>query len=86
MTAKEIIQSLTTRLKPGAGQGIDITYHFKISGERGGNFTVRVTNGVCTVENGLTGEPKCVIETSDQNYEDAETGKINNQMAVLMGK
>ena len=85
-TAREIILSLPKRLKVGAGAGVDILYHFKISGPNGGNFTVTVNNGICRVEEGLTGEPKCVVESTDENYSDAEWGKINAQMAVMFGK
>lgn len=86
-TAKEIIQSLPLRLKAGAGIGIDIYYHFDISGERGGKFTVTVNNGVCKVQDGFIGtEPKCVVATTDTVYEEVETGKTNAQMALMFGK
>src|SRR5213080_3934602 len=86
MTAAQLIQSLPQRLKPGEGKGIDLLYHFKISGPRGGNFTVKVKDGICTVENLLEGEPKCIIEAKDTVYEDVEMGRTNPQMAVLFGK
>lgn len=85
-TAREIILSLPKRLKPGAGVGLDILYHIKISGESGGNFTVHVKDGSCKVTEELTGEPKCIIESNDINYADAEWGRINAQMAVMFGK
>ncbi len=81
-----MIHSLPSRLKAGAGTGLDILYHFILHGPEGGQFTVRVKDGQCTVEEGLQGDPKCVVETTDQIYADAETGRINAQMAVLMGK
>ena len=85
-TAAEIIRSLPERLKAGAGAGVDITYHFEIDGPEGGQFTVRVNDGVCTVEDGLHGEAKCVVKTTDQTYADTELGRTNAQMAVMMGK
>ena len=86
-TAKEIIQSLPSRMKTGAGTGIDIYYHFDISGDNGGKFTVTVKDGVCKVEDGLIdSDPKCVITTTDKVYEEVETGKTNPQMALLFGK
>lgn len=86
MNAAELIRSLPSRMKSGAGQGVDIVYHFKITGDAGGNFTVRMKEGVCTVEDGLHDEPKCVIEAKDSDYEDVEYGRTNAQMAVLFGK
>ncbi len=85
-TAREIILSLPKRLKPGAGEGVDILYHLKISGSTGGDFTVLVKDGVCKVNEGLTGEPKCIVESNEVNYADAEWGRINAQMAVMFGK
>jgi len=73
-------------MKSGAGQGVDIVYHFKISGDGGGDFTVRVNNGICTVDDGLRDDPKCVIEAKASDYEDVEYGRTNAQMAVLFGK
>ena len=86
MNAAELIRSLPSRMKSGAGQGVDIVYHFKISGDGGGDFTVRVNNGICTVEDGLHDDPKCVIEAKASDYADVEYGRTNAQMAVLFGK
>jgi hypothetical protein len=38
MTAATMIQSLPSRMKAGMGAGISLVYHFKISGERGGEI------------------------------------------------
>lgn len=86
-TAKQIIESLPSRMKEGSGKGIDIYYHFDISGDKGGKYTVSVNDGVCKVEEGLNGsDPKCVITTTDSVYEEVETGKTNAQMALMFGK
>lgn len=86
MTAAAMIESLPQRFKPGSGAGLDLIYHFKITGDRGGEFTVKVRDGVCSVEKGLNGNPKCEISASDTDYEDVELGRTNAQMAVLFGK
>jgi putative sterol carrier protein len=86
-SAREIILSLPSRLKTGAAEGLNFYYHFIISGTRGGEFTITINNGTCTVAEGLQGsEPKCVIQTADGTYEDVEYGRTNAQMAVMFGK
>jgi putative sterol carrier protein len=86
-SAREIILSLPSRLKPGSADGLDFYYHVMISGDRGGEFTVQINNGTCTVQNGLHGsDPKCIVQTDDQTYEDVEYGRSNAQMAVMFGK
>jgi putative sterol carrier protein len=86
MTAAELIQSLPQRMKKGVGQGQQLIYHFDISGAEGGQFTVKVNDGVCTVQSGLTGEPECVVQAKDKVYVDVEMGRTNPQTAVLFGK
>ena len=85
-TASEILKSLSERFIPEKGNGVDVLYHFEIEGERGGQFTVHVNNGQCKIEDGLNGEPKCVVKAKDSDYEDVELGRTNAQMAVMMGK
>ncbi|MBL7784970.1 MAG: acyl-CoA dehydrogenase family protein [Chitinophagales bacterium] len=86
-TAREIVLSLPSRLKKHkVSADYDTTVHLDISGTNGGQFTVRVNNGSCTVEEGLSGTPKCVVTTSDSVYEGVETGRENAQMAVMFGK
>jgi acyl-CoA dehydrogenase len=85
-TARDIIKSLPERFKADKAEGLDSTFHFDVSGPNGGQFTVSVKNGACTVVDGFQGTPTCVVTTSDQVYEDTELGRTNPQMAVMMGK
>ena len=85
-TATEIIQSLPNRLKADKAEGVSSTFHFDISGDRGGKYTVKVHEQTVQVEEGHNGEAHCVVTTSDEVYEDVELGRTNPQMAVMMGK
>lgn len=49
-------------------------------------YTVTIKDGQCTLEQGLNGEPNCIIKAKSQTYIDIETGKANPQMALMMGK
>ena len=84
--ASEIIKSLPQRFKADKAAGVNTRFHFEIEGETGGHFTAIVVDGVCTVEDGLNGEPKCVVRAKAVDYEDVELGRTNPQMAVMMGK
>ncbi|MCO5247984.1 MAG: SCP2 sterol-binding domain-containing protein [Chitinophagales bacterium] len=85
MTAKEIIFGLPERFKDG-NESETGTFHFEIEGDGGGEFTVSVENGNCNVQEGLQGEADCVIRSTASDFEDAELGRVNKQMAVMMGK
>lgn len=85
MTAREIVLGFPERFK-GDESTEDSIFHFKLEGEGGGEFTLTVDGGQCTVEEGLNGEPNCVITSLASDFEDAELGRVNKQMAVMMGK
>lgn len=86
MTAKEIVLGLPSRFKADAAGGDSGLFHFKLEGEGGGEFTVTVANGSCSAAEGLEGEADCVISAAASDFEDAEYGRVNKQMAVMMGK
>lgn len=86
-SAREIVLSLKERFRPEkADPGYESVFHLDISGDRGGQFTVKIEDGNISVEEGLVGEPSCVVTTKDETYEDMEWGRTNAQMAVLFGK
>lgn len=85
-TAREIIESLPERFKSEKAEGLDTVFHFDISGERGGQWTITLEDQKLDLKEGLHGEPKCVLKTKDSVYEDTELGRSNPQMAVMMGK
>ncbi len=85
-TAADIIRSLPQRIKSDKAGHLNANFQFEIEGERGGQFTATITDGVCIVTDGLTGTPNCVIKAKDKDYEDVELGRTNPQMAVMMGK
>jgi putative sterol carrier protein len=86
MTAKEIVLALPQRLKQEEAEGQSGVFQFQLEGETGGEFTVNVADGACTVVEGLVGEPDCLITALATDFEDAELGRVNRQMAVMMGK
>lgn len=86
-TAREIILSLKDRFKPDKVEDdLDIVFHFELSGDNGGDFTVTIKDKTCTVAEGLEGEAKCTVKAKDKVYADVELGKTNAQMAFMMGK
>lgn len=85
-TVDEIFQTLPSRLKTADIGNATGTFHFKISGATGGDYSVSVANGQCAVEKGLTGTPNCTVNMSDETYISIETGKSAPEMAFMTGK
>jgi len=85
-TAKTIIESLPKRLKQGKVGDSKFTFNFDVSGNNGGEFTVEIANGSCSVKEGLSDEAECTVSAEDSVYADVELGKINPQTAVMSGQ
>ncbi len=85
-TAAEILKSLPERFLGEKAGSWDTVFHFDLSGPEGGQFTVTIKGGSCTVEAGLKGNPECVVRTSDKLYRDIELGKANAEVAFMTGK
>ncbi|MCX6200423.1 MAG: SCP2 sterol-binding domain-containing protein [Bacteroidetes bacterium] len=86
-TAKEIVYSLPTRLKlDKVDDSTNSTFHFKLDGPTGGEFTAVIKDKAVTVSDGLVGEASCVITAKASDYEDLELGRGNPQMMFMMGK
>lgn len=86
MTAKEFIYDLPQKVNKEGIAGLETRFHFLVSGEGGGDFTVSVNDGKVNVEEGLVGEPKCTVKTTNDNFIGVITGSLNPLMALMMGK
>lgn len=86
MNTRELLYALPAKVSPSAIEGQETVFHFDIDGDQGGQYTISVANGNIKVEDGLVGEPKCVIRASSENFINLVTGELNPMMAVLTGK
>lgn len=86
MTASEFLTNLPNTVQSERLDGIDTLFHFDISGEGGGCYSIKVQNKEIEVLQGLHGSPKCVITASNQSFVSVLKGELNPMMAVLMQK
>jgi len=85
-TASEIIASIPLRLKKDKAADYNALFHFDISGDGGGKFSVKIHDGAATVSDGLLGEADCVITSDAITYADIELGRMAPEMAFMSGK
>ncbi|BDS11879.1 SCP2 sterol-binding domain-containing protein [Aureispira anguillae] len=87
MTAKEFILGFPDRINPESLEGKgDTCFHFKISGDGGGEFTAVIKGNEFSVVEGLENEAKCVITTSDKVLMAIINREQNPMTAVMFGK
>ncbi len=85
-TAKSIIESLPNRLKTDKAKGANHLFSFDISGDNGGQYTIKIEDGKCILNEGLAENADCIVSSTDKVYKDVELGKINPQTAVMSGQ
>mgnify|MGYP000064824235 CR=1 FL=1 len=87
MTAREFILGFPERINPEAlADKGNTVFHFKISGNNGGDFTGVIQDGNFSVTEGLNGESKCTINTSDKTLMAIINKEQNPMTAVMFGK
>ena len=85
-TATAIIESIPLRLKKDKAKDYKTLFHFDISGDNGGQFTVRIENGEAIVTEGLQGEADCTVTAEDKVYADVELVRTSPEMAFMGGQ
>ncbi len=79
----EFFEKLPSRVEPGKTAGMNNSYVFDIDGA--GTWTVRVSDGGVTVEDGDTGGD-CTIAASAETFEKVMKGEQNATAAYMSGK
>ena len=87
MTLEQIMHDLPSRyLTERFEADAPLTVHLFFDGEGGPRYSVSIDPESCHVKEGIHGLTHCEVRTASQTYMDIENGKINANMAFLMGK
>ncbi|HMT76997.1 MAG: SCP2 sterol-binding domain-containing protein [Bacteroidetes bacterium] len=86
ISIKDFLNQLDTKVAKEAIENVRTVLHFDISGDLGGLYTLRIDQGVIGVEEGLIGDAKSTIRTSDVVFNDLLSRKSNPMMALMTGK
>ena len=85
-TCEESLKEMKNTFKPDAAGNLCATYNFDISGPGGGEWALDIKNGKCELKTGVVSNPSVTISISDQDWLAIHKGKLNSQMAFMMGK
>lgn len=72
--------------KPDLVSKINAVYQFNISGAGGGQWAVDCATPPGAVTAGTSGAAKCTVTCTDADFLAIVNGKLNPQMAFMMGK
>ncbi len=85
-TPADIFAKTAENLIPEKAGDMNAAVAFDLSGEEGGQWTVNIANGSCTVAEGIVDGADATISMSGSDYVDMMTGKLNPMMAFMGGK
>ncbi len=85
-SVSEIFEKMPEAFDPEAAKGVDVVFQYSISGPGGGDWTVSVSDGACTVTQGVAEKPSCTLKISDNDFIDMISGKLDPMAAFTSGK
>jgi len=80
------LRALPLVFQRGKAQGLDVTYHFKFTGEESAEATVRIANKTVSVEPGLQGECQLRVEADSRTWLGFVDRRRSLAWALLRGR
>jgi putative sterol carrier protein len=77
---------LQGKIDPANIAGMNATYQFLITGDAGGDWTVKLDDGAAEVSEGQGDDPSITITVSDENFLAITDGSLSGESAFLTGK
>ncbi len=85
-SCRESLMTMYKSFKPEIAGGLQACFAFDISGPTGGKWILEIKDGKCELQEGTPNNPSVTISISDQDWLAIQDGKLNSQMAFMMGK
>lgn len=88
MTMEAIWHEIDAQLnqKPKPIEGLQIIYSFNLSGDDGGLFGLKLTDGKAETIQGDPGEADCTLSMSVKDFKKLLAGNLNSTTSYMMGK
>lgn len=86
ITVKELFASLPSKLDPAAAEDLDVVYQFDLSGAQGGQYHLRVKDGICVVEEGIHADPHVTLSMASEDCLKVLNGQLSGPAVVMSGR
>lgn len=86
LTVAAVFEFMPRGFNASAAQGVKAVYLWRVTGEGGGVWAVRIADGKCEVTSGAVANPDVAFEISAQDLLDLVSGKLNGMEAVMTGR
>ena len=82
----QIFPTMAERFIPAKADGVNAVIQFDLSGDNGGLYWLRVTDGQCEAGEGQGDNPKMTLKASADDWFAVVTGATNAMQAFMSGK
>lgn len=85
-TPADILNKLPSTVDPAKIAGMNATVVFYLSGDNGGQWTLKIVDGKANVTDGADPGAAATIKMTDTDYVAMTSGSLNPMMAFMSGK
>ena len=86
ITCKEIFTKMPEGFDPEAAGDWEAKVQYNVEGEGGGNWTVAVSGGACSVTEGIVDDATATVETDVETWVGIAAGTVEPTTAFMTGK
>ena len=86
LTAKQIVEGMAANFLPDKATGVAAVVQLNLTGAGGGNYTMTLGDGKCTVAEGTAPTPRLTLTSSVEDFAGVVTGKLDGMAAFSQGK
>jgi putative sterol carrier protein len=86
VSVKPLFEAMPYSLNKDAAKAANTVYQFNLSGEGGGQFTVAIRDGQCTVTEGVSSSPDVTVSAAAADYINIATGAYPFGLAYINGR
>jgi len=86
LTCRDLFETMHERFIPEKAQGFDASIAYSLTGEGGGEWTVRIVDQKCIVKEGIDPNAPTKVTVKAKDYFKMATGKLDPRVAFMLGK
>jgi putative sterol carrier protein len=86
LTIAKLMDLMPKAFIPEKAAGVESVIQYHLTGDQGGDWVIKISNGTCTVEPGTTDKPNLTLTADSADYLQIISGKLNAMSAFAEGR